>query len=172
MIDNNLLIENAPVPTVAVPGSSWQPSLFPTLLGSSYVDLRAAMDWGRARAVYANFRIRTPFSGPAGSENNKMRLAIFTSRTADMADVLLDPTNPIVRGFEFGVAGLSTVGQWTYLAIPPLGDLARLLGDGRQFIAFGCELLVPTTNWNVGGIDMVWTPQPLPSTPMTFRAGF
>lgn len=179
MLDQNLIVATNQRPVNLFAGAAgFTGVLFPDVLDPKFVDLKVAMDWARAGSVYAVFRIATAFTEGAGT--NKIRFAIFLSTAsadgatvaADVAAGSLAGVNPIVQGAELVLAGLNTVGQYYQLALPALGDLARLASEGYRSVCLGYMTQNTSADWTGGGVDALWTPHPLPTMPMVFSAGY
>lgn len=186
MLDQNLIVATNQRPTnLFAGGAGFTGVLFPDALNPKFVDLKVAMDWARAGSVYAAFRIATAFTAGAGT--NKLRFAIFLSTAgtdltavdgggsavaADVASGVLAGVNPIVQGAELAQPGLNTVGQYYHLALPALGDLARLASEGYRSVCLGYMTQNTSVDWTGGGVDALWTPHPIPTMPPTFAAGY
>lgn len=165
--DENLLAGKNVRPASFV-GLGFIPALYPTTAAPRYWDLLQIQDMCRANPLNALFHVETTFTATAG---NVLRFRIFVSNDPTFADLATNPELFIAASHDLGSAGL-LAGTMVNVAMPPMSDLTRLLGEGRRYIALGHEANVPTTDWVAGGVTAYWTDKPVPSKPMAYAAGY
>lgn len=168
MQDAQLIIAQNLRPAIA-PGASITRWLFPDLVTPNYVDQLAALDSGRGKTVYANFRVAAAFNAVA---SNFLRFCVFVDSVPTFLNIITNNELVIARGPDIASGGLNTVGISVPLALPPLNDLALLAGAGRRYITLGIEAYVPTTDWSSGGIDAWFDTDPYPGRQLAYPGGY
>ena len=137
---------------------------FPNGAGANdWLDLAAAIDWGRGKPVYAHFRVTTTFAGAAG---NTLRFVVAVDSVTNFANTLTNPGLFIVRGPQLVTAGLvatnagpsgnvTTWGLDVDLVLPPLNTLVipNTTDVGAQFLTLGFQATAAATDWTAGGVD-------------------
>lgn len=169
MLDKDLYFaENARTGILPAP-NVWGVAPLPSLVEPAYYDFRVITDLARATPVYANFRLASPFDNVA---DNLLRFAVFVSDNPTFVDLLTNRELVLARSHDISSPGLVDVGQIIQVALPPVGDLLRVLGEGRRYMSLGFEYMVPTTDWSTGGIDAFLTRHPLPLRPLSSPSGY
>lgn len=151
-----------------VAGIGWSRATLPNGAAPNYLDFGRIKDLARGTTVYANFRVKTSFDNVAG---NLLRFAIFISDEPTFLTVLTNTEQVIATSHEIASVGL-VAGARVSVALPPLNSYARVLGEGRRYLALGIEYIVPTTDWSAGGIDAFLSPYPDPQPPISSPSGY
>jgi len=172
MIDQNLVFATNARPANILIGLGFAGYVFPNgiLATPNFLDLKVAMDMARGNGLYATFRVATAFNAQAG---NVLRFAIFVDTDPTFAPAMVPGSALLIaRSHDFLSIGLADVGQFCTVALPPVGDLQRLISQGFRYLALGIEMSVPTTDWVAGGIDAFLTHAPFPTRPIDYAAGY
>ena len=169
MLDKDLFFaENQRSAIIPGPGV-WGSAPLPDLVFPNYLDLKVVCDLARGNPLFANFRITQAFNNVAG---NFLRFAVYVSNDVTFFDVLTNAELTLARSHDIPSLGLVDVGYVVPVALPPYGDLLRVLGEGRRYMALGFDYLVPTTDWSTGLLDAFLSPQALPLRPLSTPSGY